>query len=440
MKFIDEIQHKALKARTGLVLDQPFFGSLCLKMKVLQDPTCDSVYTDGISFGYNPQAIKDLSLQNVKALMAKSVIHLILGHHVRRGNRDERKWKKACNLIAEAIVKKAKFALPDEGSIDLSYFDKHVEKVYAELPDEPETDGEDKQPDPDGDDCMDGCSGGPGGSPGDGDRDQDDQDHNDQGDQETDDQDDQSQDEFPNGEVRDLPSQTGASQASNSEKANSEQDWKIAAMQAAQTAKMMGDLPGGIERVVEQLLESKQDWRDQLREFVEKTTYGDYTWMIPNRRYFTQGLILPSLNAGEDLLKAECDVDASGSVYDRELAQFGAEISSILEEYPKIELTVRFFDTNIKHDDTKVYTNDDLPVVLETKAGGGTDFIPIFENIWEIERQTGESPKFLIIFTDLECSRFPEREPDFPVLWAKVGDSDWAETPPFGEIIQIEVG
>jgi len=439
MKYIDEIQQKALKARTGLVLDQPFFGSLCLKMKVHEDPTCESVYTNGVSFGYNPQAIKDLSLQNVKALMAKSVIHLILGHHVRRGNRDENKWKKACNLIAEAIIKKAKFVLPNEDNIDLSYVKDHVENVYAKLPDDPEGDNEDQQPDPDGDDCMDGCSGGNGSGSGDGD-DNDDQGDQNQDDQDQNDQDDQGQEEFPNGEVRDLPSQTNSAQASNSEKANSEQDWKIAAMQAAQTAKQMGDLPGGIERIIESLLEPSQDWRDVLREFVEKTTYGDYTWMRPNRRYFPQGLILPSLAAGLDLLKAECDVDASGSVYDKELAQFGAEISNVLEEFPQIELTVRFFDTDVKHKDTKVYTHEDVPVVLETQAGGGTDFVPIFENIYEIEKQTGESPKFLIVFTDLECSRFPKQHPDFPVLWAKVGDSDWAETPPFGEIVQIEVG
>lgn len=42
------------KQRSALVLDQPFFGALALRLKVLEDPACRTFWVDGETLGYNP--------------------------------------------------------------------------------------------------------------------------------------------------------------------------------------------------------------------------------------------------------------------------------------------------------------------------------------------------------------------------------------------------
>lgn len=414
---------KATMTRSHLILDAPFFGTLTARLKLTEDHQCDTLYTDGVHLGYNPDKILEMRPDHLKAVYAKSIVHLILGHHVRRKHRDEKIWKKATNRIAEAVVKQAGFVLPDESGIDLGYADRYAEEVYAELESEIGQDqpsGSSGQSD--GDQNSNAPSPGAGQNDGDGNGNQP-----------------QQPDASPNGEVRDLPPNTGDSVPSQSDKDFSEQEWKSMGQNAARAAEGMGDLPGGIDRLIKSAMEHKLYWREVLREWVEKTAYKDYTFMKPNRRYVYHGLILPSLESGYDVMKARAYVDASGSVYDRQLQQFSAEISSILEEFPEIEFTCKYFDTNIKHRDTQIFTKEDLPIVMKTRAGGGTDFRPIFKDITKDIEDTGEEPKFVLIFTDMECSRFPADHPDYPVLWLQVGKSRWAGKPPFGDVLPLEL-
>jgi hypothetical protein len=67
---MDALQ-KIQKARAGLVLDSPFFGSLALRQKIKADPTCETAWTDGTTMGYCPDFIDSLSLDQVKGLIAQ---------------------------------------------------------------------------------------------------------------------------------------------------------------------------------------------------------------------------------------------------------------------------------------------------------------------------------------------------------------------------------
>jgi len=73
-----------------------------------------------------------------------------------------------------------------------------------------------------------------------------------------------------------------------------------------------------------------------------------------------------------------------------------------------------------------------LPLQIEPKGGGGTDFRPVFE--W-VENQ-GVNPCCLIYLTDLECNRFPAHAPAYSVLWIQTGNSGYRV--PFGEIVQMK--
>ena len=109
-----------------------------------------------------------------------------------------------------------------------------------------------------------------------------------------------------------MPGKDG-NKPTEAEKAQNAQDWKIATQQAAQAAKMAGKLPRSLARYVEELLEPVVDWREALRQFVDQIARNDYTWTRPNSRYFSRGLILPSLY-NQEIPPLVVAVDTSGSI------------------------------------------------------------------------------------------------------------------------------
>ena len=46
-----EAEQKIRKARAGLILDQPFFGALALRLQLKADPGCKTAWTDGQVLG-----------------------------------------------------------------------------------------------------------------------------------------------------------------------------------------------------------------------------------------------------------------------------------------------------------------------------------------------------------------------------------------------------
>ncbi len=231
---------------------------------------------------------------------------------------------------------------------------------------------------------------------------------------------------MPIGEVRPLPGRN-----STSDLKMEEQAIRVAVAQAVQQAKAIGKDPGnGFERAVKEALYPKVAWRAVLREFMDTVVRSDYCWMRPNPRYVSQGVYLPGLNS-KTIGTMVVAIDTSGSVTDTELEQFSAEVSALLEEF-NATVEVVYADTKVRGHET--YTQADLPVTLKLSGGGGTDFRPVFEWV-----DQSEVPSCLIYMTDLECTRYPDNVPDYPVLWVQThGRSSLQRTPPFGQVIKME--
>jgi predicted metal-dependent peptidase len=206
-----------------------------------------------------------------------------------------------------------------------------------------------------------------------------------------------------------------------------EADAAVAVSQAERVAQQRGELPGGIARLVEQVLEPKVDWRETLREFVSRFARNDYSWAHPNRRFIHHGLYLPGLRS-EELGDVVLAVDTSGSIGGKVLARFASEAEGILQSYD-CALTILYHDAQIQH--VQTWRSTDGPLMLELKGGGGTDHHVVFE--WVAEQ--GVDPACLVCLTDLESS-FPEEPPGYPVLWATVGAG--ATKAPFGVQVEIE--
>ncbi|NKB55092.1 MAG: hypothetical protein GKS00_02045 [Alphaproteobacteria bacterium] len=381
---------KITKARAALVLSQPFFASLALRLRPLADPAIETMDTDGRSLFVNPDFVDRLSFDQLTGVIAHEVMHLACGHHARRGERDLRRWNMACDHAINGLLLEAGFVLPEGHSRDPAFDGLSAEDIYARLPQE---------------------DGGGDGSGGGGALDKPDAPS--------------SADPGGCGGIRDAPGEDGGT-ASPDELAQAERDWKVATLQAAQIATAAGKLPGAMARMIEGLRKPSVDWREVLRRLVRTTARNDYAWFPPNRRYVAMGLYLPSLRS-EEMGPVVIAVDTSGSISDDVVAAFSAEISAILEDCRPEAVHVLYCDREIAGSET--LAPDDLPLRLDPKGGGGTDFRPPFE--W-VARQDLD-PACMIYLTDLCSTRFPAAAPAYPLIWAATSE----QPAPFGDIVRL---
>lgn len=368
-------------ARTTLLLDQPFFGVLALQLQLLDDPACQTAWTNGSSVAFSPAFVDTLSQDELIAVLAHEVMHCACGHQWRRDSREPKRWNVAADYAINGLLKEAGFRLPASALLDSQYHGRSAEWIYDRLPH--------------GTDSEQGTGTGQGNSQSSG----------------------EPEPEPGTGEVRDAPADSTQSEA----------DWQQVTKQAAKIAAGQGRLPASMRRDLDQLTAPRVDWRSTLRRYVQEVTRADYSWSRPNVRYLAAGLFLPALHAiacGPIVVA----VDTSGSIDAVLLTQFGAEIQTIADELQPSRITVMYCDADVQRTDT--FERGDI-VTLAAEGGGGTDFRPVFAAV----DASGDIPAVLVYLTDLDGT-FPEQAPDYPVVWCKAGG--YRSSVPFGDLVDCE--
>ena len=383
---------KVTKAKASLVMEQPFFGCLALRLMTVETKEIPTLATDGLKLLYNPDYIDTLDTDLIRSAIAHEVMHAALAHPLRRYNRNPILWNIATDYAINPLIKEAGFKLHESWLFEEKYVGKDADTIFNLLP-EPEIIK------------VSGCgmlhdhpiAGGRG-----------------------------------DGEGKDGDKKKGGmgKHLSESEKREAEAEAKIVLAQAAAIAKTCGKLPAGIERMVENIVNPKVDWRQKLRLFLEEISKNDYSWVRPSRKLLPQGMYMPSLyslEVGEVVIA----VDTSGSIAQKELTAFASEISAILDTVTPKQIYVIYCDAAIAGE-VEEYDKYDLPLNLEPRGGGGTSFKPPFQ--WVADHDI--TPKCLIYFTDMCCWDFPDEEPPYPVMWMNTSNSGEA---PWGEINELEL-
>lgn len=197
------------------------------------------------------------------------------------------------------------------------------------------------------------------------------------------------------GETLDQHDWDGAEDMTAQEKKELERAIDEAIRQGALIAGKMGS---GGSRLLDDVLQSKIDWREALREFVSTTCSGnDYsTWRRPNRRYVSAGIYLPS-GVTETVGELVIGIDTSGSIGGRELSQFLGEVAAIAKAVKPQAVRLLYWDTQVCRDE--YYLQDQLDdIVKSTKpAGGGGTMV---ECVPEYMRDKQMKPQAAIILTD----------------------------------------
>jgi predicted metal-dependent peptidase len=386
------------KARTALVLDHPFFGSLLFRLKDRECRSIQTMATDGVSLYYNPEFVEALTAATLAGALAHEVLHPALHHHVRRSGRDPKRWNVACDYAINPLLVDGGLSLPEGVLIDNRFRGMSGEQIYNLL----ETEQESEQPE-DGENQAPGFGGN--GSPAAPQSDEPSAPETDGG----------------IGQVLDAPAEDDTGLGAEEQI----REWNIAVNQATTIARQAGKLPAGLQRTVDGTAEAAVDWREMLRRSWSDTMPADYSWMRPNRRHLWNGLYLPGV-VREGVGEVAIAVDCSGSISARQLRLFEAEAHSILEGQRPQRVYVLYFDAAVHRVDTY---EAGQRIDLNPVGGGGTAFGPCFE--W-LEAH-GIQPHCLVFLTDLYGS-FPPIAPAYPVLWASTG----GRQAPFGEVIPVQ--
>jgi predicted metal-dependent peptidase len=437
---------RVTRARSILVTDHAFFGSLVMRMPIVQNTSLKSktMATDGHATYYHPEYLDEVSEAELLGTFVHELFHCILGHHVRRGDRDHDRWNKACDYVVNPMVLDAGFKLPKFVLLDRRFTGLNAEQVYRFLEDE-EQQQEDEQESDESQDSQDSqheqpsAGDEPDDSEGDDEGDSDQSDEGDEGD--SDDEASGAGDGSGDGEA--LPSGHGdpghcgeildaAPEHDKAALSEAEGEWEVAVRQAVNIAKKAGELPGFIKEIINDLADPKTDWREVVQRFVDPSATKDYSWQNPNRRLMSMGYYVPGL-ISDGVSHVGIAIDASLSVNTGTLRTFGGETQAALDDGRIDKLTQIFFDTRVTA--SKEYSPGET-IDWEIPGRGGTAFSPVFK--WFAEN--APDIQCLLIFTDMQCSDFGP-EPHFPTLWCGYGDPRvlqyYQSKVPFGECVDV---
>lgn len=381
-----DAQTKVARAKTRLVLDQPFWGNLTLGTPFHEDANQPTMCTNGEWVKWNADFVDRCTDKNVMFTVAHEIGHIVFNHCVPIDDIDGQPVNHEVHNMAldfvlnPILIDGGVGEMPDGCLYDPKYHGWSWLQVYRDLIKMDEADRPQPQP-----------WGGNVGSP---------EDKNDK--------------PLEGAELEQY--KAGVAQR---------------VFQAAQVAKAAGKLPAAIEELVKHMRQSKVDWRDVLNRFIGGEQPDDYTWRRPQKRqWFDNDIYMPSIERMGigDVVVA---VDTSGSVATNELQQFLGEMNRITEDHKPRSVTVITCDARVQS--VTHYAEGEIIESIECTGRGGTRVSPVFDYIDEHQLPVDN----MVYLTDMGIHDWPDDAPHYPVLWV----STWTrcDDAPFGETTRIEV-
>jgi predicted metal-dependent peptidase len=363
-KLDREIREKLITARVGLLLRASFFGNLATRLKLVNaDEWCTTAATDGRNFYYNSRFIDMLKPKEVEFLFGHEVLHCVYDHFGRKGDRDHQLFNIANDYCVNADLKKhrvGEFITTVPCLFDPKYDGMSSEEVYDILYENAEKIDIGGLIDKMLDEHLDGEGGDSEGEDGDG---------------------------KENGK--------GRPKLSAEERQQIKDEIKEAVLAAAAASDGAGNLPAGVKRIIEDMTAPKMNWRELLRMQLESTIKSDYTWMRSSRKGWHMDAVMPGMKL-DPMIDIAVSIDASGSMLDKMLKDFLAEVAGIMEQFPAYRIHVLSFDTKVYNPQQFDSENLDDITGYEIMGGGGTDFDCVFDYFKENEIE----PKRHVMFTD----------------------------------------
>lgn len=353
------VKHKMDRAKTQLVIKYPFFATLVLKYPLVETPAVPTMGVDPKGkIYYNPNFVAGLSEGQIIFGLAHEAMHRVGLHVFRKGARNHQKWNYATDAWINDTLRTAGVGEWIPGIVDMpGSKDQTSEHIYAQLPNMPEYDMGDL-----GGDLM--------------------------------------------------PGDQGPLDEETERKLQHEAKRDLA--EAATVARMRGNLPDNLRRYVDSVLNVKVPWFKLLERWMTAKTRVHQSWARPNRRFRQARVYMPSYDSQNAMGPMACIIDTSGSIGDKELAEFGGHVKQIVEQVRPTKIYIVYVDSVVNHVDE--FTADDMEITLKPHGGGGTDMRQGFEWL----RKNAPDLEACIVLSDL-YTPFPDTQ-YFPTIWASTTD------------------
>lgn len=379
----DQGELKWDKARSQMMINFPFYAYVMSNLQwkksgekgALQVPTAA---TDGSMVVYNPEFTSKLKTSQVMTVIAHEVMHVMLMHPLRRGNRNPFVSNIAMDICINYILKKDGFEAIEGWAYDEKLYEQGKgiwENVYELLMEDIKKQLKRK-----------GKSSGQNGG------------------------DDQDKKDALGGRFKEFDKIIDGPK-DPAKRDQLEQEINDMIGSAVAVAKQAGKGSMAADILAGQIGKPKVDYRQVLRRFFTSPAKIDYSYQRPSRRSVARdaGYYLPSLT-GERLGEVALLVDCSGSMCSQEiLNRMAGHMNAICEDTRPTRVHVVYFDSDVCHVD--VFEEGD-PIKIAMRGGGGTDFAPPFkyamENIQDCE--------VCVMLTDNQCYSYGPCPP-FPVLF-----------------------
>jgi len=363
------MEPKLLVARavTKLLLQYPFYGSLALALRMMQDDTIDTMCTDGKSIKWSANFVATLDPLQVMFVITHEVLHVAFKHMFRIGKRNHKLWNIACDFAINAILIKmfGIEAMPEGGLYDPQYEGMSAEKIYDLIKDM-------------SDDEVDEITGG--------------------------------RDQWQMGDFQEPKDGNGdAMQEAELDQLSDDIDQKV--IIAADTARAVGKLPSEVQELVDIMKRSQVDLETVVSRFVGGDVPADFSYRKINRRsYMMLDMVSPTIakhSVGHVIIK----IDSSASVRKEELQYFLGICNQFVEEKQPESVTIITWDTKVRTVTT--YDKGQAIPDLKLTGRGGTLISPVFQYVEDNQLPCDYS----IVLSDMCIFDYPERPADYPVLW-----------------------
>lgn len=424
-----EYMKRLLLSRMRILCNNGFYGLLLMHMIYSIDENCETAATDGRRIYFGPQFLDELSDSELDFIMMHEILHVVLQHCLRQGDRDNEQFNIACDIVVNSNILLSEnmnlksitlkkygesMHLAPDGKEGYEYTAEQVYEMLTSLPANgkpnsalTETLGEDND-DQDGD-----AKGGALGCA----------------------EKKQGKNKIA-GDVWDDHTRWGMDEEDEILRDVWVKRFEDAceAISIRDPSNQRGLLPLFAERLFKELKKPQTDWRIVLNDFVQQEIV-DYSFTPPDRRFDGSPFLLPDFNDKDDLIEDILFmIDTSASMSDDMITAAYSEVKGAIDQFDgKLKGWLGFFDAAIV--EPKPFTNEAEFRIIKPAGGGGTDFQIIFEYVQKHMQE--KMPACIIILTD-GFAPFPKEKlaGGIPVLWLLNNDN---ADPPWGKIARITV-
>jgi predicted metal-dependent peptidase len=430
----NECRDLIVQSRTKMLLRQPFFGQLIMKLNIVNaDRWCETVATDGENFYYNCNFVKSMfkepmGLKRLDYMFGHIILHICFEHIHRGFDKNAEIWDLATDIVVNNTLNECKNmgSKPDFITrFDSSLETYSAEEIYDMLIK--------KNPPPPQNNQGQGQGQGKG---------QGNNQYDKQGSQ-TDEHLRRNPKEDPNapndprydgqegdgrGDMTEGPNGTESHSRpylmSEAERKQFQQQMRGRMAQAAQNAMRnpnRGDMPAGLARMIDEFADPVMPWNEILSVEISDLVSDEPTYARFDRKSDIYSCIVTPGFEEDEQIDVHVVMDMSGSIGQEEIEIFMGEVKSIMEGIPNWTLTAMCFDTEVYNVQTFTSANGDQEKILEyvPQGGGGTTVGSVFE-YWKKNRIV---PTQAVIFTDGYVESDWGGSPDYcPVFWLIKGN------------------